>query len=118
MKFPGRNKFGNTKTVVGGERFDSKAEARRWSELRLLEWAGEIFNLRRQVKYVLIPKQDGERECSYVADFVYDLPNADFEVEDVKGMKTPDYVIKRKLMLHVHGIRVREIGKKTKQKGL
>lgn len=119
------NKYHARKYVIDNEVFDSKKEAGRWQELKLLERAGEISHLQRQVKYVLIPSQyevsgytkSGkekkhlvERECSYVADFVYhELASNEVVVEDVKGFKTKDYIIKRKLMLHVHGIRIREV---------
>jgi hypothetical protein len=92
--------------------FASKREAKRYAELVLREKAGEIRHLRCQVKYILIPKHPLERECCYYADFVYeDKPEiGDWieVVEDCKGMRTAAYVIKRKLMLHVHGIRIRE----------
>lgn len=117
-----RNKYHAQKCVVGGEAFDSRKEARRYSELLILKKAGEITNLQRQVKYILIPSQrecvikNGvpkmgkviERECSYIADFVYE-EDGKTVVEDVKGYKTKDYMIKRKLMLYVHGIRVKEV---------
>ena len=79
----------------------------------LLERAGAIQNLQRQVKYQLIPSQKiagkvVERACCYVADFVYE-ENGQTVVEDTKGFKTPEYIIKRKLMLWVHGIRIREV---------
>ena len=99
--------------------FDSKKEHSRWLELSLLERAGEISSLQRQVKFELIPKQktsDGKpvREVSYIADFVYfDKKTGKKVVEDVKGMKVgPVYnifVIKRKLMLLKYGIEVKEI---------
>jgi hypothetical protein len=108
--------------------FDSQKEMYRYQELSLLERAGKISNLKRQVKFTLIPAQyesferisnitgkrlkDGkrviEKECSYVADFVYE-ENGETIVEDVKGRKTKDYIIKRKLMLYVHGVRLREV---------
>ena len=95
--------------------FDFKKEARRYSELLLLERTGAIHNLKTQVKYVLIPSQRDpvtgkviERECAYKADFVY-TENGETVVEDTKGFRTKDYIIKRKLMLQVHGIRIREI---------
>lgn len=105
-------KYRNKKAVVDGITFDSRKEARRYKELLLLERAGAITNLQMQVKYVLIPSQriDGkvvERECAYKADFVYQ-ENGETVVEDTKGFKTKDYIIKRKLMLYVHGIRIRE----------
>lgn len=109
------NKYKAKRTVVNGVSFQSKKEARRWNTLLLLQEAGEIMNLQRQVKYVLIPTQriDGkvvERECSYVADFVYsDRISGETVVEDTKGIKTRDYIIKRKLMLHKYGIRIKEV---------
>lgn len=108
-------KYRNKKTVIDGMTFDSKKEARRYSELLLLERAGAIHNLQTQVKYVLIPSQRDpetgkviERECAYKADFVY-TENGKIVVEDTKGFRTKDYIIKRKLMLKVHGIRIREV---------
>lgn len=103
--------------------FDSKKEYKRYCELLLLERAGEITELRRQVKCVLIPSQyepdiigkNGnrkrgkliEREISYIADFVY-VQNGKLVVEDTKGYKTPDYIMKRKMMLYFHNIRIKE----------
>ena len=96
--------------------YASKREAKRAAELRTLQAIGDIRNLREQVPFLLIPKQDGERACQFVADFVYDeriqaaWPDEGWArvVEDVKGLRTPAYVIKRKLLLFLHGIRVRE----------
>ena len=102
------SKYGAVKTIIDGIQFDSKREAQRYSELKLLERAGVIQNLRLQVKFELIPKQQGERACTYIADFVYE-ENGQTVVEDAKGMKTKDYIIKRKLMLWMHGIKIREI---------
>ena len=115
------NKYGAEKCQINGEVFDSKAEAHRWQELCLLEKAGEISNLRRQVKYNLLPsakvatKKNGrtvlqtiEREVNYVADFVYE-ENGETVVEDVKGVRTKEYVLKRKMMLYFHGIRIKEV---------
>ena len=101
-------KYNNTKIRVDGRLFDSKAEAARWQELSLLERAGEITELERQVEYELIPKQKGERAVKYIADFRYKDHEGKVVVEDTKGVKTPVWIIKRKLMLRVHGIRVRE----------
>lgn len=110
------SKYGNKKIEYNGEIFDSKKEYKRWCELKLLERAGKISDLKRQVKYVLIPSQKGsdgkivERECSYIADFVYfDREQKKAIVEDTKGMRTKEYIIKRKLMLYVHGISITEI---------
>ena len=102
-------KYNNTKIRVDGRLFDSKAEAARWQELSLLERAGEITELERQVEYELIPKQKGERSAKYIADFRYVDHEGKVVVEDTKGVKTPVWIIKRKLMLRVHGIRVREV---------
>lgn len=107
-------KYRNKKTVVDGITFDSVKEAQRWGELTLLRKAGEIQFLRRQVPFTLIPTQKDkngktiERECRYIADFVY-MENGELVVEDTKGMKTRDYIIKRKLMLHEYGVRIREV---------
>jgi hypothetical protein len=98
-------------------KFDSRKEARRYDELRLLERAHQISELQRQVKFVLIPAQRDpkgkliERQCYYVADFTYKDSSGRLVVEDTKSeaTRTPVYVLKRKLMLWVHGIRVREI---------
>ena len=103
------NKYGNKRVVVDGRLFDSKAEAARWQELCLLERAGEITELERQVEYELIPKQKGERAVKYIADFRYIDHDGKTVVEDTKGVKTPVYILKRKLMLQVHGIRVVEV---------
>ena len=102
------NKYGNKRVVVDGIRFDSKREAARWQELKLLERAGEIKGLERQVEYELIPKQPGERAVKYIADFRYIDHDGKTVVEDTKGVKTPVYILKRKLLLWVHGIRVVE----------
>ena len=117
------NKYHNRKvTTFDGIEHASQKEANRWCELKLLERAGKIYNLDRQVKFTLIPAQYEEvivgkkpkkklveRECSYVADFVYADETGHLTVEDTKGVKTKDYVIKRKLMLKVHQIKIREV---------
>lgn len=109
-----KNKYNNEKPMVDGIVFDSLKEANRYKELKVLSKQGVIKDLERQVKYVLIPKQKDangnciERECSYKADFVY-KKNGEVIVEDTKGFRTSDYIIKRKLMLHVYGIRIKEI---------
>ena len=104
------NKYGakKIKDPATGYVFDSKAEFIRWCELRILERAGKISDLKRQVKSELIPKQDGERACNYVADFVYIDADGNTVVEDTKGVRTDAYRIKKKLMLWVHGIRIKE----------
>ena len=111
-----KSKYGAQKTEYDGIVFDSKREALRWRELALLQRAGEITDLRRQVKFILVPAQVdengkiAERAVSYVADFVYsDARSGETVVEDAKGMHTREYIIKRKLMRYVHGIRIREV---------
>ena len=106
------SKYGSKKVRIGEETFDSKKEAKRYAELCLLERAGAISDLKRQVRFELIPSQkiDGkvvERPAFYVADFVYE-ENGRKVVEDTKGYKTTDYILKRKLMLYIHGIRIKE----------
>lgn len=108
-----RSKYHSKKVTVNGITFDSKREAKRYGELLLLERAGAISELKLQVRFELIPSQriNGkvvERACTYVADFTYCKGN-EFVVEDTKGMKTTDYIIKRKLMLWLHGIKIQEI---------
>ena len=121
---PAGKKYGNKKVRYQGAVYDSRKEARRAAELSLLEKAGKITDLQTQVKYVLIPtqrepdtvgKRGGikqgkviEKECAYYADFVY-KKNGKTVVEDTKGFRTTDYIIKRKLMLYVHGIKIKEI---------
>ena len=105
-------KYHNKKIEVNGEKFDSTKEYSRWCELKMLEKAGEIIGLTRQQRYELIPSQkvDGkvvERPVYYVADFCY-IENGNPVVEDCKGIKTDVYIIKRKLMLYVYGIVIRE----------
>ena len=106
------SKYHAHKVTVDGITFDSKKEARRWSELKLMESAGIITNLQRQVTFQLLPSQKGEgrteRPANYVADFVYQ-ENGQTVVEDTKGMKTKEYIIKRKLMRFIHGITIKEV---------
>ena len=102
------NKYGNIKTVTSdGIKHDSIKEANRWCELLLLQRAGIIKDLKRQVKFELIPKQEGERAVFYVADFTY-TESGKKVVEDVKGCRTEVYKLKKKLMLYIHGIRIKE----------
>lgn len=107
------SKYGNKKVVVDGIEFDSKREARRYIDLKAMEIAGLIQNLRLQVRYLLIPSQriDGkvvEREVVYVADFVYEQDGKTV-VEDSKGHRTKEYILKRKMMLFFLGIQIREV---------
>ena len=110
---PGKSKYGAVRVrTVDGIEHDSKKEAARWQELNLMLRAKLIEDLQRQVRFEVIPKQDGERACTYIADFVYiDRKTGEKVVEDVKSpaTRTEAYRIKRKLMLYVHGIRISEI---------
>ena len=123
------HKYGNRKVAVDGIAFDSIREARRYKQLKLLLLAGEIVCLQMQVPFELVPAQYEEtgevyskgprkgqpkqgkcieKSVVYVADFVY-FENGKRVVEDTKGVRTPEYIIKRKLMLHKYGIRIREV---------
>ena len=117
-------KYGNKKTNLDGVFFDSKKEARRYAELKMLQRAGVISDLELQKEFELIPAQyengDGkskktrgkclERAVKYKADFCYyDNEKKQLVVEDTKGFKTKDYIIKRKLLLYLRGIRIVEI---------
>lgn len=102
------NKYGNKRSAG----FDSKRERARYEELILLQRAGRITDLKRQIRFDLIPSQYQNGKCiyrkvSYIADFTY-LQDGKLVVEDVKGFKTPEYIIKKKLMYHVHGIVIKE----------
>lgn len=119
------NKYQAQKCELDGQVFDSRKELRRWLELKLLERSGAITELRRQVKYELIPTQREPETCGprggvikgkviehsvcYVADFVYKNGDGRLVVEDTKGMRTKEYVIKRKLMLYRHGVKIKEV---------
>ena len=107
-----KNKFHAQKVKTPEGTFDSTREANRWYELKLLQRAGKISFLKRQCKFTLIPAQyiDGkcvERACDYIADFTY-YEDGKLIVEDCKGYKTKEYIIKRKAMLYIYGIRIRE----------
>lgn len=117
-------KYNNRRVTVDGIEFDSVKEARRYRELILLQRAGVIHDLQLQKVYELIPvqrepgrigKRGGiikgkviEQSVKYKADFVY-TENGKTVVEDTKGVRTKDYIIKRKLMLYMYGIKIREI---------
>lgn len=87
----------------------SKRENKRAQDLRLLEKLGEISDLEEQVKYELIPKQEGERAVTYTADFRYRDKEGKLHVEDSKGFKTQQYILRRKMMLYFHEIRIEEV---------
>ena len=109
-----RAKYGNKVTVTEEGRFDSLKELNRYEQLKLMEKAGEIKNLERQKKYVLQPsfKFLGKtiREIGYVADYVYEK-DGKLVVEDCKSpitRKNPVYKLKKKMMMYVHGIEIKE----------
>lgn len=126
-----RNKYGNRKIIKDGQAFDSVKEARRYLELCLLEKAGEITDLRRQVEFPLLPTQREEstevykrgenkgkpkpgkvieKPVVYIADFVYKhTATGETVVEDTKGFKTKEYILKRKMLLYFHKIKIREV---------
>ena len=100
------SKYKSTATEVDGIRFDSKKEAARYADLKLLVQAGEVRNLIIKPKYPL--KVNGQLICTYIPDFEYLAKSGDRVVEDVKGFRTREYAIKAKLMLACHGIQVKE----------
>lgn len=110
----GRNKFSAQSVEVDGIRFASKREARRWSELRLLERAGKIENLRRQEPFALMGAQgplvsDSGRALRYVADFTYfDVESRATVIEDAKGYGTDVYRLKKAIM-RAQGFQIREV---------
>lgn len=120
-----KSKYRSKKVEFNGIVYDSKKEMKRHCELLQLEKAGAITDLQRQVKFILIPtqrepstigKRGGvkkgaviERDCTYIADFVYTTADGLKVVEDTKGFRTKDYIIKRKLMLYIHRIRIHEV---------
>ena len=110
------SKYGAKKVTYDGKTFDSQKEAQRFAELRYMQMGKLISGLECQVKFELIPNQKDEngkvieRAVNYIADFVYtDLKTGAQIVEDTKGAKTKEYIIKRKLMLYKYGIRIREV---------
>lgn len=98
-------KYNAEPVTIDGVRFASTKEGARYGELKLLNYAGEIHNLRLQVPYKLIV--NGELICEYRADFVY-VERGVETIEDVKGMRTPEYILKRKLMKAIYGITIKE----------
>lgn len=100
------SKYRSIPTIIDGIKFDSRKEAARWIELRLLEKARLISGLQRQVKYDLVV--NGTKVCSYVADAVY-IENGELVVEDTKSVatQTPVFRLKAKLMAAIHGIKIR-----------
>lgn len=131
MKKP-YSKYFARKVTVDGIEFHSSKEAKRYKELKLLERIGKIKNLKLQVPFVIIPtqyesyisytpkkkipkesKRVVEKMAKYIADFTYETEDGEYVVEDAKGYKDSTayevFVLKRKLMFQVHGIKVREV---------
>ena len=106
------NKFHAKKTIIDGITFDSKREADRYCELKLLERGGAIIDLRLQVPFELQPaftlNKKKIRAIHYIADFMY-KENGVYVVEDAKGFKTKEYMLKRKLYAYKYGQEIREI---------
>ena len=122
-------KYGNKTITTPEGKFDGKYEWERWLFLKEAAKNGQISALRRQVEFTLIPRQTktkithlktkdkieeafAEHPVTYIADFVYEK-NGETIVEDFKGVRTDVYVVKRKLMLYVHGISIREVERPT-----
>ena len=101
------SKYHAQKTTVDDITFDSKKEAMRYQELRLLERAGEIKNLQLQVPYVLIEKSKHGRAIKYIADFVYEKKGQTV-VEDCKGFRTDTYKLKKRLLAEKYEIEIKE----------
>lgn len=127
-RYDSRNKYRNNKITIEGQVYDSQKEYLRYLDLLAMEKAGEIRDIRRQVEYKLLPAQREpdtvgprggikkgkviEQKVSYFADFVYtDVKTGETVVEDTKSefTKTKDYILKRKMMLFFHGIRIKEV---------
>ena len=112
MTYPAKraHKYGAKPTEADGIRFDSKAEARRYYELKLMEKAGLIVNLELQPRFDFVVNGQKLPRTFYKADFRYlDVETNEVVVEDVKGMITPIYSLKKKLMKACHGIEIKEV---------
>lgn len=125
LRTPSKSKYGNHRVFCCGQQFDSAHEAERFLQLSMMQRAGQITDLQRQVPFELIPTQREpdtvgvrggikrgrciEKACVYYADFVYIDKDGKKVVEDAKGVKTEAYKIKKKLMLYRHGIRIVEV---------
>lgn len=117
---PKKSKYGNVKTVVDGVKFDSLGESRRYSFLKRMERTGRIKDLRLQVPYELTPKipktatEKAVQAMIYKADFVYINVSTGLKViEDFKGRRTSDYLLKRKLMRVNKNIEIYETNTET-----
>lgn len=121
-----RSKYGNKKAKANGKVFDSRQERSRYYTLQVLEKAGEISDLRMQVPFEIIPaiyetvevqlktktkqvQKLVQRAAHYVADFVYKDKDGNMVVEDSKGFRTPEYLLKKKMMRAFLGITIKEV---------
>jgi len=106
--FKSRSKYGAKKTVVDGITFDSKWEAERYGQLKAMERGGLVTELELQVPYNIIVND--QKICKYIADFRYKLEHSDGTIEDVvedaKGVETPEFKLKKKLMKAVFNIEI------------
>jgi hypothetical protein len=105
MRGRGWSKYRAVKTTVDGITFASKLEARRYNELLMLQRNGAIRSLKRQVPFDLVV--NGHHVCRYIADFTYELTSdgmMETVCEDAKGVMTPEFRLKAKLMEAIHGI--------------
>lgn len=111
MSYPGDppyKKYRAIPTTVDGIRFASKREANRYGELKLLLRGSEIRELELQPKFPLVV--NGLLVCTYIADFRYfDPRSGSYVIEDAKGFRTPEYIIKKKLLQAVRGIVIVEV---------
>lgn len=104
-----KNKYRNKIIYYNNFKFHSIKEYNRYKELYILQSRKIIKDLKLQVKYDLIPAYPKiQRAISYIADFTYKYNN-ELIVEDVKGIRTKDYIIKKKLMYHFYKIKIKEI---------
>lgn len=121
-----KSKYGNKKAKANGKVFDSKTERSRYYTLQMLEKAGEISDLRMQVPFEIIPavyetqevqlktkvktvQKLVQRAAHYVADFVYKDKDGNEIVEDSKGFRTAEYLLKKKMMRAFLGITIKEV---------
>lgn len=113
MKYSKTNKYHNKKVIIDGIEFDSQKEGNYYLKLKMLQKAGKIKNLKLQVEFVLLETiRVGEstyRKTKYIADFTYLDEENKLHVVDVKGFKTKDYILKKKLMAWKYGINVEEV---------
>lgn len=114
MKIFSKSKFKNIKTKIDGLTFDSKLESKRYEELKILKLSGMVKDYQMQVKFPIV--YNGFLICTYKADFVVSWSNGEKTIEDCKGVKTPVYNLKKKLLKIILGIEIVEIFQKNERK--